>query len=198
MSSTRPISAERPPLARSTSVSSCTSATSQQSTPAGYHTPIDEEEPAPLTPRSSLIQPQAPPSPYSAVMTVSLEGYLEPQRMSFSSPPNSELNPRPASPDDSFPVFSPPPYDEAPPYAEAVSEPPTIIQRRQSSIGPPWMQGSFVTPRQSIISYSSRSPLSHHECNLELLVFVGAVHICFRFSSERKRHIFFLLVTVKY
>jgi hypothetical protein len=96
-------------------------------------------------------------------MTVSLEGYLEPQRMSFSSPPNSELNPRPPSPDDSFPVFSPPPYDAAPPYAEAVSEPPTAVQR-QSSIGPPWMQGSFVTPRQSIISYSSRSPLSHHEC----------------------------------
>ncbi|KYB27236.1 hypothetical protein TcasGA2_TC013391 [Tribolium castaneum] len=146
---------DRPPLAHSSSVSSCAS---QQT---GYHTPIEEEEHPPLTPRSSLLQQQAP-SPYSAVMTVSLEGYLEPQRMSFSSPPNSELNPRPPSPDDSFPVFSPPPYDAAPPYAEAVSEPPAAVQR-QTSIGPPWMQGSFVTPRQSIISYSSRSPLSHHE-----------------------------------
>lgn len=97
-------------------------------------------------------------------MTVSLEGYLEPQRMSFSSPPNSELNPRPPSPDDSFPVFSPPPYDAAPPYAEAISEPTTVIQRNPS-IGPPWMQDHFVTPRQSVISYSSRSPLSHHTCN---------------------------------
>lgn len=162
---------DQPTIARSPSLSSCASATSQNTTPAGYHTPIDEEdeeeegeEPAPLTPHtSSLLQNQAP-SPFSAIMTVSLEGYLEPQRMSFSSPPNSELNPRPPSPDDSFPVFSPPPYDEAPPYAEAVSEPPTVIQR-QTSIGPPWMQGSFITPRQSVISYSSRSPLSHHTCN---------------------------------
>lgn len=150
-------------------MTSCTSATSQQTSPAGYHTPIDDEEPAPLTPHAgSLLQTQAP-SPYSAVMTVSLDGYLEPQRMSFSSPPNSDLNPRPPSPDDSFPVFSPPPYDEAPPYTEAVSEPPTAI-RRQSSIGPPWMQGSFVTPRQSVISYSSRSPLSHHTCNSKFLL----------------------------
>ena len=97
-------------------------------------------------------------------MTVSLEGYLEPQRMSFSSPPNSELNPRPPSPDDSYPVFSPPPYDAAPPYSEVMTEPQTVTQR-QTSIGPPWMQGNFTTPRQSIISHSSRSPLSHHTCN---------------------------------
>lgn len=151
-------------MARSSSVSSCASATSQQTPEAGYHTPIDEDEPAPLTPAAgSLIQPQAP-SPFSAIMTVSLEGYLEPQRMSFSSPPNSELNPRPLSPDDSYPVFSPPPYDAAPPYAEVVNIPQVPTQRQQS-IGPPWMNGALVTPRQSIISYSSRSPLSHHTCN---------------------------------
>lgn len=159
---------DQPPLAHSSSMSSCTSATSQTS-PAGYHTPIEQDDHPPLTPRSSLLQQQAP-SPYSAVMTVSLEGYLEPQRISFSSPPNSELNPRPRSPDDSFPVFSPPPYDAAPTYAEAVSEPHRTVQR-QTSIGPSWMQGSFVTPRQSIISYSSRSPLSHHECNNKLMCF---------------------------
>lgn len=159
-------------MARSSSATSCTTATSQQTSPAGYHTPIDEEEPAPLTPRSSLMPSQAPPSPYSAIMTVSLEGYLEPQRISFSSPPNSELNPRPSSPDDSFPVFSPPPYNEAPPYAaeaptyeEATAT--TVVERPKSVIGPPWMQGSLVTPRQSVISYSSRSPLSHHECNFK-------------------------------
>ncbi|KAI4464688.1 hypothetical protein MML48_3g00017133 [Holotrichia oblita] len=152
---------DQPPLARSSSVSSCASATSQQTPEAGYHTPIDEDEPAPLTPAAgSLIQPQAP-SPFSAIMTVSLEGYLEPQRMSFSSPPNSELNPRPPSPDDSYPVFSPPPYDAAPPYAEVVNIP-QVAPQRQHSIGPPWMNGALITPRQSIISYSSRSPLSHH------------------------------------
>ncbi|XP_048520922.1 piezo-type mechanosensitive ion channel component isoform X6 [Dendroctonus ponderosae] len=155
----------KPPLARTCSESSCTSATTQGTNPTGYHTPIEEEdeEVPPLTPRSSTIAPQAPPSPYSAVMTVSLEAYLEPQRISFSSPPNSDLNPRPASPDESFPVFSPPPYDEAPPYAEAVSEPPRGPVQRQISLGPPWLQGSLVTPRQSVISYSTRSHFSHHE-----------------------------------
>lgn len=104
-------------------------------------------------------------------MTGSLDAYLEPQRMSFSSPPNSELNPRAPSPDDSFPVFSPPPYDTAPPYddaappyAEAVSELPSV-GKRAGAIGPPWMQGSLITPRQSVFSYSSRSALSHHNCN---------------------------------
>lgn len=146
-------------------MSSCVSGTSQQTTPAGYHTPIDEDEPVqPLTPATgSTIQNQAP-SPYSAIMTGSLDAYLEPQRISFSSPPNSELNPRPPSPDDSFPVFSPPPYDAAPPYAETASEPTTVVQR-QPALGPPWMQGTLVTPRQSVLSYSPRSPLSHHTCN---------------------------------
>lgn len=157
---------QQPPLAHSSSMSSCTSATSQQTNPAGYHTPIDDEDPAPLTPGTgSLIQNQAS-SPYSAVMTVSLEGYLEPQRISFSSPPNSELNPRPPSPDDSFPVFSPPPYESAPSYTDVVSEQPTgSTVRRRSSLGSSWMQGALVTPRQSIVSYSSRSALSHHTCN---------------------------------
>lgn len=44
-------------------------------------------------------------------MTVSLDGYLEPQRLSFGSPPGSELLPRILSLDESFPVFSPPPYE---------------------------------------------------------------------------------------
>lgn len=157
---------QQPPLARSPSLTSCNSASSQHtSTPAGYHTPIDDDDddPAPLTPAAgSLLQTQAP-SPYSAIMTVSLDGYLEPQRMSFSSPPNSELNPRPPSPDDSFPVFSPPPYAEAVSgEMQNVAEAPAT---GGAGIGPPWMQGSFVTPRQSVISYSSRSPLSHHTCN---------------------------------
>lgn len=160
-------------MAHSHSITSCTSATSQETSPGGYHTPIDEEdeqgeeEVAQLTPHTgSTLQNNQAPSPYSAIMTVSLEGYLEPQRISFSSPPNSELiNPRPPSPDDSFPVFSPPPYDAAPPYAEAVSEQTTVIQRNPP-IGPPWLQDRFVTPRQSVYSYSSRSPLSHHTCNL--------------------------------
>lgn len=44
----------------------------------------------------------------SAVMTVSLDGYLDPQRLSFGSPPGSEivLQQGPCS-EESFPVFSP-------------------------------------------------------------------------------------------
>ncbi|EFN75267.1 Protein FAM38B, partial [Harpegnathos saltator] len=102
------------PLARTSSVSSCVS--SGHTPPQGYQTPLDEDddddEPPPLTPRAaSLLQA---PTPNSAVMTVSLEGYLEPTRISFGSPPSSELNPRGPSPDETFPVFSPPPYDRGP------------------------------------------------------------------------------------
>lgn len=143
------------PLAQSSSLtSSCTS-------PAGYHTPISEGGTPPLIAGSAL----QPPSPCSALMTVSLDGYLEPQRMSFESPPHSDLNQRAPSLDDSFPVFSPPPY------GDVVNEQPASILRRrghhlrQISIGPPWM-GGLTTPRQSVISYASRSPQSHHTCNV--------------------------------
>lgn len=148
------------PLARSSSVSSCVS---DRTPPQGYQTPLDEddEEPPPLTPRAaSLLQA---PTPNSAVMTVSLEGYLEPTRISFGSPPSSELNPRGPSPDETFPVFSPPPYDRGPTDRSLTS---SIRHRRQSSFpsGPPWMN-ELQTPRQSIISTVSRSPHSHHTCN---------------------------------
>ena len=149
-------------MARSSSESSCIS--SGHTPPQGYQTPIDEDEdedkPPPLTPRAaSLLQA---PTPNSAVMTVSLEGYLEPTRISFGSPPSSELNPRGPSPDETFPVFSPPPYDRGPRDRSLTS---SIRHRRQSSfVGPPWMNG-LQTPRQSIVSITSRSPRSHHTCN---------------------------------
>lgn len=146
------------PLARSSSVSSCVS--SGHTPPQGYQTPLDEDddEPPPLTPRAaSLLQA---PTPNSAVMTVSLEGYLEPTRISFGSPPSSELNPRGPSPDETFPVFSPPPYGRGPADRSLTS---SIRHRRQSSlpIRPTWMNSD---PRQSIISTTSRSPHSHHTC----------------------------------
>lgn len=150
-------------MARSPSLTSCASATStSHSPPAGYHTPIDEGEegdPPPFTPRGDQTHTRVP-SPCSALMTVSLDAYLEPQRISFSSPPCSELLPRAPSPDDSFPVFSPPPYETA------VGDRDSSIQPKQpSTIGPPWMTGMLVTPIQQSFSYSSRSPLSHHTCN---------------------------------
>lgn len=45
-------------------------------------------------------------------MTVSLDAYLDPQRMSFESP--NEMLGRVCSPDDTFPVFSPPPCEVCP------------------------------------------------------------------------------------
>lgn len=150
-------------MARSPSLTSCASgtSTSHSPAPAGYHTPIDEEDgdPPPLTPRGHTRVP----SPCSALMTVSLDAYLEPQRISFSSPPGSELLPRAPSPDDSFPVFSPPPYETAVGDRDSSFQPNKPI----SNIGPPWMTGMFVTPVQSF-SYSSRSPLSHHTCNFSI------------------------------
>lgn len=140
-------------------MSSCVS--SGHTPPQGYQTPLDEDddEPAPLTPRAaSLLQA---PTPNSAVMTVSLEGYLEPTRISFGSPPSSELNPRGPSPDETFPVFSPPPYDRGPADRSLASS--TRHRRQSSFIGPSWMNG-LHTPRQSI-STNSRSPHSHHTCN---------------------------------
>lgn len=144
-------------MARSSSMSTCLS--SGHTPPHGYQTPIDDDngELPSITPRAaSFLQA---PSPNSAILTVSLEGYLEPTRISFDSPPSSELNPRGPSPDETFPVFSPPPYDQPPP-----DRPITPLKQRQSSFAESaWV--NLQTPRQSIISSTSRSPLSHHTCN---------------------------------
>ncbi|KAJ6634483.1 Piezo-type mechanosensitive ion channel component 2, partial [Pseudolycoriella hygida] len=90
------------PLARTTSLSSC----------AGYHTPIEDEVAASELPSDfgrsvSVLNAQAP-SPMSAVLTVSLEGYLDHQQISYGSPPSSDIAVRrgPSS-EESYPVFSP-------------------------------------------------------------------------------------------
>ncbi|CAF4785187.1 unnamed protein product [Pieris macdunnoughi] len=88
--------------------------------PKGFHTPLTptprhsppRTPSPPLLPLPALPAPpsqQGPPSPSSALMTVSLDAYLEPRRISFESPPSSELIPRAQSPEESYPVFSPPP-----------------------------------------------------------------------------------------
>ncbi|XP_040171399.1 piezo-type mechanosensitive ion channel component isoform X11 [Anopheles arabiensis] len=134
----------------------------------GYHTPIEDELAANsmfiegeglsdmpsdnggLTVGRGSYQTQIP-SPSSALMTVSLDAYLDPQRMSFDSP--NDLMARVCSPDDTFPVFSPPPFEKDPreplssiaaPYvatttANTLMPPPkTALQtrqhRRQSSL----------------------------------------------------------------
>lgn len=121
----------------------------------GFHTPLSEASappspvkpslpalPAPL-PLTAPPSQGGPPSPSSALMTVSLDAYLEPRRISFESPPSSDLLPRAQSPEESYPVFSPPP-----------------IRRRHTVASPSLLQ------RTSIISHSSRAePNSHHTCN---------------------------------
>lgn len=59
----------------------------------------------------SFIGTTQAPSPSSAVMTVSLDAYLDPHKISYGSPADYEILPRISSPDDTFPVFSPPPFD---------------------------------------------------------------------------------------
>nr|CAD7432632.1 unnamed protein product [Timema monikensis] len=150
-SCTNPVSCGPAPLAGSPSLTS----------PTGFHTPVDEEEEEeacselpPLTPRAGSL---LAPTPSSALMTVSLDGYLEPHRLSFGSPPNSELLPRaPSPPDDSFPVFSPPPYGAVMGHGAGAA------RRRSSGIGPPWLP-CLATPRASLCL---SSPNSHHTCNV--------------------------------
>lgn len=115
------------PLARTLSLSSG----------IGYHTPIEDDDdddddevqesmfvegeglseiPTDLPGISisrggSFIGTTQAPSPSSAIMTVSLDAYLDPQRISYGSPADYDTVPRISSPDDTFPVFSPPPFE---------------------------------------------------------------------------------------
>lgn len=122
------------PLAHETSPS-ISSAISHQ----GFHTPIEDDLPTITSRPNSYLQP---PTPTSAIMTVSLEGYLEPQRMSFSS--------RPFSYDETGHPFSPPLYGST-----------GVSHRRQSSLGfyplQHWYPSSMAPRRSSSVS-------SHHTC----------------------------------
>ncbi|XP_061378195.1 piezo-type mechanosensitive ion channel component isoform X1 [Danaus plexippus] len=147
---TQPGESEQIPLVRGDSEESRRGYhTPTPATPRGFHTPISEPSapPSPVRPTLPPILPLGapssqggPPSPSSALMTVSLDAYLEPRRISFESPPSSDLLPRAQSPEESYPVFSPPP-----------------IRRRHTVASPSLLQ------RTSIISHSSRAePHSHH------------------------------------
>lgn len=113
------------PLARSHSLSSG----------IGYHTPVEDDDeeiddvaesmfvegeglseiptdlPVFSVSRGESFVTQAP-SPSSAVMTVSLDAYLDTHKISYGSPNDYDMLPRISSPDETFPeVFSPPPFD---------------------------------------------------------------------------------------
>ncbi|XP_063376521.1 piezo-type mechanosensitive ion channel component isoform X1 [Cydia fagiglandana] len=153
-SDTQPGDTEAVPLVRGDSESRGFHTPDSPASPRGFHTPLSEPSappsrvhtppplPRPLT-LPALPPPTSsqggPPSPSSALMTVSLDAYLEPRRISFESPPSSDLLPRAQSPEESYPVFSPPP-----------------IRRRHTVASPSLL-------RTSLISQSSRAePNSHH------------------------------------
>lgn len=137
--------------------------------PRGFHTPLSEPSAPPTPVRTAPPPPSTlptlpalpappapvsqggPPSPSSALMTVSLDAYLEPRRISFESPPSSELLARATSPEESYPVFSPPP-----------------IRRRHTVASPasPGPAPHSVLSQWSRASRASRAePHSHHTCN---------------------------------
>lgn len=110
-----------------------------------FHTPLEDEPPT-----LSYLQP---PTPTSTVLTVSLDGYLDPQRISFSSTAHR----RPLS------------FDESAIYSGVFSPPPTIMQhRRQSSLGVP----STWYPRKR-----SASATSHHTCVYSFSANACCLHI---------------------
>lgn len=119
-----------------------------------------------------------PPTPSSAIMTVSSEGYLEPQRMSFGSPPMSH---RPFSFDETGHPFSPPLY------GSAVSSRP-----RQSSFGfyplQHWYHGS-VGPRRSM------SASSHHTC-IVIFTFLQVEYALQNFENKSPNRGFLLAATL--
>lgn len=111
-------------------------------------------------------------------MTVSSEGYLEPQRMSFGSPPMSH---RPFSFDETGHPFSPPLY------GSAVSSRP-----RQSSFGfyplQHWYHGS-VGPRRSM------SASSHHTC-IVIFTFLQVEYALQNFENKSPNRGFLLAATL--
>lgn len=113
-------------------------------------------------------------SPGSATFTVSLESYMEP-RLSVVGQgctlAQTQRSRRPSPSEDSYPVFSPPPYPAL------ISTTQGFMQASGSGSGPRMQRGygpllgvpgccpitSHILSRRSV---SSSAPSSHHACNL--------------------------------
>ncbi|KAK3878310.1 hypothetical protein Pcinc_017051 [Petrolisthes cinctipes] len=124
--------------------------------PAGVDDAHGLSSPRPLP---ALSATPGAPTPSSANLTFSLDGYLEPTRLSLTTPHFSHL-PITSPSEESFPFFSPPPYPalrdrHAPTRASAPST--------THDIGPPWLRDHMAYHRPSV---STTSPaMSHHTCN---------------------------------
>ncbi|XP_069958541.1 piezo-type mechanosensitive ion channel component isoform X4 [Cherax quadricarinatus] len=95
------------------------------------------------------------PTPSSANMTFSLDGYLEPARLSLTTPHFSH-QPITSPSEESFPFFSPPPY----PALRDRHAPTRVSVPAAHDIGPPWLREHLTYHRPSV---STTSPaMSHH------------------------------------
>ncbi|KAK7084129.1 hypothetical protein SK128_022455 [Halocaridina rubra] len=88
-------------------------------------------------------------------MTLSLDGYLEPTRLSLTTPHFSH-QPITSPSEESFPFFSPPPY----PALRDRHAPTRASAPTAHDIGPPWLREHLTYHRPSV---STTSPvMSHH------------------------------------
>lgn len=150
-----------------------TANTSEQFSNVSSPLPLEMTSPPPLPPSAgvddvhglSSPRPLAPsatpgaPTPSSANMTFSLDGYLEPARLSLTTPHFSH-QPITSPSEESFPFFSPPPY----PAIRDRHGPTRASAPATHDIGPPWLREHMTYHRPSV---STTSPaMSHHTCNV--------------------------------
>lgn len=120
---------------------------------------VDGAQDSSASPRPlALSATPGAPTPSSANMTLSLDGYLEPARLSLTTPHFSH-QPITSPSEDSFPYFSPPPY----PALRDRHAPMRASAPAAHDIGPPWLRDHLAYHRPSV---STTSPaMSHHTCN---------------------------------
>ena len=147
--------------------------TSEQYSNASSPLPTELTSPPPHHGRSSFTGDASPrgghylraspaaPTPSSGNMTLSLDGYMEPTRLSITTPYLPLMQPITSPSEDSFPVFSPPPYPGAPRDRTIETSSRPLLSAH--GIGPPWMRDL----QQRRYSAPSISPsMSHHACNV--------------------------------
>ena len=147
--------------------------TSEQFSNVSSPLPLEMTSPLPLPPPAGvddahgLLSPRpnnlsatpGAPTPSSANMTLSLDGYLEPTRLSLTTPHFSH-QPITSPSEESFPFFSPPPY----PALRDRHAPTRASAPAAHDIGPPWLRDHLTYHRPSV---STTSPvMSHHTCKV--------------------------------
>ncbi|KAG7166218.1 Piezo-type mechanosensitive ion channel component-like [Homarus americanus] len=156
--------------------------TSEQFSNVSSPLPLEMTSPPPLPPSAgvddvhglssprplALSATPGAPTPSSANLTFSLDGYLEPARLSLTTPHFSH-QPITSPSEESFPFFSPPPY----PALRDRHAPTRASVPATHDIGPPWLREHLTYHRPSV---STTSPaMSHHTCNVLLQLLSSAL-----------------------